>query len=147
VKLPKLTKYGRQTLATSKALGISPHEASIWQIVFRHDELVEYHRPGVSTFPEGVRKLAAAVLELARDDLRSPVDLGYYRPPEYRPDPLGARAWFEDIESDSPFSLRWCCQVLRLDAEAVRKKVREAVPRLTRVAPGPSAAELALYVQ
>ncbi len=115
--------YSQKTLDEAKRLGIAPHEVQLWAIEFRADELAVRHTPRTSVFPEGVRKLAAAVLESARDDLRAPATLPYYRPPEYRPDPYGARAWFQDITSDHPFSLGWVCQVLRFDPEAVRAKV------------------------
>jgi hypothetical protein len=116
-------QYGRKTLATSKALKISPWEASIWNIEFRHDETVEFHRPRGSGYPIGVRRLAFEMLELVKSDLsRREYPAWRYRrsAKDYRPDPDGAQAYVEDTR-DRVLGFVWCCQVLRIDEESTRR--------------------------
>lgn len=116
--------YSPGTIAKAKQWGIAPHEVSGWQIQdSRVDELVEFHRRPGSLVSEGVRRLAAAMLEQAR------ADLAYERRPrqdwwgkvgkDYRPDPGGARAWFAR-DDDATLGFVWVCQVLRYDPQAVR---------------------------
>lgn len=114
--------YGRKTMETAKALGISVWEASCWNVEFRHDEVVEYHRKPASLYPEGIRWLAFAMLHQVRRDLSDEV-LRSWRmeasAKDYRPDPVSAREWVERA-SDKPLQFRWCCQVLRVPEDRVR---------------------------
>lgn len=115
-------KYGRKTLAMAKAWGITPWEIAGWLVEFRHDEHVEFCRPRSSLMPEWAIRLAAAMIEHAANDLKFLRSVkAYYLPPEYRPDPLGARDWFLS-DDDRALSLVWCAQVLNIPIEAIRKR-------------------------
>lgn len=117
----KTATYSAGTLAAAKRYGIAPHEVSGWQLASRVDELVEFHRPRRSLVPDGVVRLAAAMLEQAERDVVDDRDLERLAR-DYRPDPDGALRWFLS-ESDRPLSYRWVCQVLGFNADAVRAKV------------------------
>jgi hypothetical protein len=138
------TQYGTKTMATAKALGISPWEASCWNVEFRHDELVEHHRPAASIMPIGVRRLAYEMLELVRSDLRRR-DLKDWRyrlsAKDYRPDPDGAQKYVDDPR-DRVLGFVWCCQVLKINEDAARQYLLGAPLRAVVPAPRDADAEL-----
>ncbi len=117
-------RYGRNTMATAKRLGISPWEAAAFNVEFRHDEHVEHHRRGPrNCMPEWARELAFAMIEQAQADYRQyRLVRPYYIPPDYRPDPEGAKVWFES-DSDRPLSFVWCAQILGIDPGIIRKHI------------------------
>lgn len=122
-------RYGRNTMATAKRLGISPWEAAAYNVEFRHDEHVEHHRQGPkSLMPEWARELAKAMIDQAHADYRQyRLVRPDYIPPDYRPDPEGARQWFLSDE-DHALSFIWCAQVLNIPEDAIRRHVFQDSP-------------------
>ena len=117
-------QYGRRAVATAKQLGISPWEAATYNIEFRHDEHVEHHKRGPrNLMPQWARDLALAMIEQALADYRQyRLVRPYYIPPDYRPDPEGAKKWFES-DADHALSFVWCAQILNIPETVIRKHV------------------------
>lgn len=75
------------------------------------------------------RQLVAAVLELAIDDLQQATAGEPLRgnTEHQLPDREGSLPntvrWFESNDSTRPFSFRWCCKALALDADGILSRL------------------------
>lgn len=113
----------------------SAYELWCWGGPAKADEVVEFHRSRTPNpiNPENIRKLCAAMIQGAFDDIRRYevvrsywFDISF----DYRPDPVGARRWLAS-DRDAPLSFVWCCQVLKLSPSAIRRKVPPERTELT----------------